>query len=76
MLPQLHQYRLFNRFELAPSFTSLGLRPELFRDGGDRDATSFDACLSGPRDTLWLFRGEDCLGYDLRENRISPRSHP
>ncbi len=73
MASQLQQYRLLNRLDLAPSFTSLGLRPELFRDGGDRDATSFDAALSGPGDTLWLFRGEDFLGYDLRQNRIS---HP
>jgi hypothetical protein len=71
MPSQLLEYRLFNRLDLAPSFTSLGLRPELFRDGGDHDSASFDAALSGPTDTLWLFRGEDVLGYDLRENRIT-----
>lgn len=71
MSAELQSYRLLNRLDLSPSFTSLGLRPDLFRDGGDADATSFDAALSGPGDILWLFRGEDFLGYDLRQNRIA-----
>lgn len=73
MPDQLDSYRLLNRLELAPSFTSLGLQMDLFRDGGDADAGSFDAAMSGPDDILWLFRGEDFLGYDLRQNRIT---HP
>lgn len=70
MASQIDEYRLLNRLDLAPSFISLGLRPELFRDGGDADATSFNAALSGPTDMLWLFRGGDVLAYDLRADRI------
>jgi hypothetical protein len=70
---ELDSYRLLNNLDLEPSFTSLGLRPELFRDGSDPDAVSFDAAMSGPTDILWLFRGSDFLGYSLRENRVT---HP
>lgn len=70
MPSELNSYRLLNRLDFAPSFTSLGLRPELFRDGGDIDATGFDAAMSAPNNLLWLFRGEDFLCYDLRQDKI------
>lgn len=67
-------FRLLHRLELKPSYTSLGLKAELFRDASrEGDASSFDAVMSGPSDTLWLFLGEDFLGYDLRSDKLS---HP
>lgn len=65
-------FRLLHRLELRPSFTSLGLKAELFTDASpDADASAFDAVMSGPSDTLWLFCGEDFLGYDLRSDKLS-----
>jgi BMFP domain-containing protein YqiC len=74
--PALGQYRLLNRLDLEPSFMSLGLPPSAFKDGSDSGATAFDAILSGPTDTLWLFKGEDFLGYDLRLGEITRPQAP
>jgi hypothetical protein len=71
MSSELDSFRLLNRLDLSPSFTSLGLDPEMFHDGGDGGATSFNAAMSGPGDVLWLFRGEDFLGYDLRQEKVT-----
>lgn len=71
MTSEIDEFRLLNRLELAPSFTSLGLTPELFRAGGDTGASSFNTAMSGPGDVVWLFRGEDFLAFDLRSETIT-----
>jgi hypothetical protein len=71
MSSELNSFRLLNRLDLSPSFTSLGLAPEMFHDGGDGDASNFNAAMSGPGDILWLFRGEDFIGYDLRQEKVT-----
>jgi len=74
--PALDQYRLIHRLDLVPSFMSLGLPPVAYKDGSDRSATAFDAVISGPTDTLWLFKGEDFLAYDLRLGEVTRKPAP
>jgi hypothetical protein len=67
-MPQ--EFRLQHRIDLPPSFMSLGLPPVAFKDGSDPTMTAFDAVICGPTDTLMLFKGEDVLTYNLREDSI------
>lgn len=65
------QFRLIHKIDLPPSYMSLGLAPQQFKDAADPFLTSFDAVISGPTDVLLLFKGEDVLAYDLRQRRMT-----
>ncbi|MFO1090474.1 MAG: hypothetical protein U1E46_12955 [Hyphomicrobiales bacterium] len=70
------RYRLLHKIDLPPSYMSLGLEPGQFKDAADPFLTAFDAVISGPTDTLLLFKGEDVLEYDLRAQRITLEPTP
>jgi hypothetical protein len=68
MASQIDRFRRLNRLEYPPAFMSLGLPAERFVDGETSRGSGFDTALTGPGDTIWLFRGEDVMLYDLRND--------
>jgi hypothetical protein len=66
-------YRMINKFEFRPVYTSLGIDRSAFKDGSRRRFKIFDAALNaGPlgADILWLFKGTKYYRYNLAEQRF------
>lgn len=73
--------RLVNRLAMRPVFTSLGLPAQAFRTppGGGTGDIPFDAGVNcGPRfpGCVWLFRGGECLRYNLRRREFEDGPTP